>query len=149
MPQALATGVMDSYMSSGATGFDSKTYEHIKPELVGNQRRVLVSNQAGKSNILSELERLGIPTERGDERITKLLEEVKAREATGYAYEGADASFELLARRLLGWARSARIHVTVGKSGTWGGGKTLAEVEYSGRFAPAQLADTAPAACKP
>ncbi len=81
---------------------EPETYEHVKPETVGNRRRVLVSNQAGKSNILSELERLGIAIPKGDERVGRLLEEVKAREAVGYAYEGADASFELLARRLLG-----------------------------------------------
>ncbi len=81
---------------------EPETYEHVPPESVGNQRRVLVSNQAGKSNIISELERLGIKVPKGDERIGQLLEEVKQREALGYAYEGADASFELLARRLLG-----------------------------------------------
>jgi 2-isopropylmalate synthase len=63
---------------------------------------VLVSDQAGKSNLVYELERLGIDVSRNDARIGGLLEEVKAREAVGYAYEGADASFELLARRLLG-----------------------------------------------
>ena len=78
------------------------TYEHVPPETVGNRRRVLVSDQAGKSNLLYELERLGVPVDRDDPRIAALLEEVKAREAMGYAYEGADASFELLARRLLG-----------------------------------------------
>ncbi len=78
------------------------TYEHVPPESVGNRRRVLVSDQAGKSNLLYELERLGVPVGRDDPRITQLLDEVKAREAMGYAYEGADASFELLARRLLG-----------------------------------------------
>ena len=78
------------------------TYEHIQPERVGNRRRVLVSDQAGKSNLLYELERLGVPVGKDDPRITQLLDEVKAREAMGYAYEGADASFELLARRLLG-----------------------------------------------
>jgi 2-isopropylmalate synthase len=78
------------------------TYEHVPPESVGNRRRVLVSDQAGKSNLIHELERLGIPLGRDDARITALLDEVKAREAMGYAYEGADASFELLARRLLG-----------------------------------------------
>jgi 2-isopropylmalate synthase len=62
----------------------------------------LVSDQAGKSNLLYELERLGVPVNRDDARVTQLLDEVKAREAVGYAYEGADASFELLARRLLG-----------------------------------------------
>jgi len=63
---------------------------------------VLVSDQAGKSNLLYELERLGVPVGRDDPRVAQLLDEVKAREAMGYAYEGADASFELLARRLLG-----------------------------------------------
>ena len=81
---------------------EPETYEHVPPETVGNRRRVLVSNQAGRSNILSELDRLGLVIPKHDERVTQLLEEVKAREATGYAYEGADASFELLARRLLG-----------------------------------------------
>jgi len=78
------------------------TYEHVAPETVGNRRRVLVSDQAGKSNLIHELERLGIPLGRDDARVTRLLDEVKSREAVGYAYEGADASFELLARRLLG-----------------------------------------------
>jgi len=78
------------------------TYEHVAPEAVGNRRRILVSDQAGKSNIRHELERLGIAIDDDDPRIGELLEEVKAREAVGYAYEGADASFELLARRLLG-----------------------------------------------
>jgi 2-isopropylmalate synthase len=78
------------------------TYEHVPPESVGNRRRVLVSDQAGKSNLLYELERLGVPVDRDDPRVAALLDEVKAREAIGYAYEGADASFELLARRLLG-----------------------------------------------
>jgi 2-isopropylmalate synthase len=78
------------------------TYEHVQPESVGNRRRVLVSDQAGKSNLLYELERLGVPVGRDDPRVAGLLDEVKAREAVGYAYEGADASFELLARRLLG-----------------------------------------------
>ena len=74
----------------------------MKPELVGNQRRVLVSDQAGKSNILAELERLGIEIRKEDHRVSALLDEVKSREALGYAYEGADASFELLARRIMG-----------------------------------------------
>ena len=78
------------------------TYEHVSPESVGNRRRVLVSDQAGKSNLLYELERLGVPVGRDDPRVAQLLDEVKAREAVGYAYEGAEASFELLARRLLG-----------------------------------------------
>ncbi len=78
-----------------------RTYEHIEPELVGNRRRMLVSDQAGKSNILSELDRLGIDADPKDPRIAQLLEVVKDRETIGYAYEAASASFELLARRIL------------------------------------------------
>lgn len=81
---------------------DPRTYEHVPPEAVGNRRRLHVSDQAGKSNILSELDRIGIKVPKDDPRIAALLEEVKRREASGYAYDGADASFELLARRMLG-----------------------------------------------
>jgi 2-isopropylmalate synthase len=79
-----------------------KTYEHIAPETVGNKRRLLVSDQAGKSNILAELERIGVRLDKDDFRVARLLDEVKQKEALGYAYEGADASFALLARRILG-----------------------------------------------
>src|SRR3984893_1139916 len=87
------------------------TYEHVRPETVGNRRRVLVSEQAGKSNglaglerigLLADLEQLGIVVDKDDPQVARLLEEVKEREAKGYAYEAADASFELLARRMLG-----------------------------------------------
>src|SRR5262249_30246641 len=78
------------------------TYEHVAPETVGNRRKLLVSDQAGRSNVMAELDRIGLKVERDDPRIGKLLEVVKEREAMGYAYEAADASFELLARRVLG-----------------------------------------------
>src|SRR5204863_175336 len=78
------------------------TYEHIAPETVGNKRKLLVSDQAGRSNVLAELDRIGLAIAKDDPRIGRLLDEVKAREAAGYAYEAADASFELLARRVLG-----------------------------------------------
>ncbi len=81
---------------------DPNTYEHVAPEAVGNRRKLLVSDQSGKSNVVAELERLGIKVEKDDPRIARLLEEVKTREAQGYAYEAADASFALLARRMLG-----------------------------------------------
>jgi 2-isopropylmalate synthase len=81
---------------------DPRTYEHVPPDSVGNRRKLLVSDQAGRSNILAELDRIGIPIPKDDPRIGKLLDEVKEREAVGYAYEAADASFELLARRMLG-----------------------------------------------
>jgi 2-isopropylmalate synthase len=81
---------------------DPATYEHIAPETVGNRRKLLVSEQSGKSNVLAELDRIGIKVGKDDARVTRLLDEVKEREALGYAYETADASFELLARRVLG-----------------------------------------------
>ena len=81
---------------------DPATYEHVAPDLVGNRRKVLVSDQAGKSNVVSELERLGVDVDKADPRLGRLLDEVKQREALGYAYEAADASFALLARRMLG-----------------------------------------------
>jgi 2-isopropylmalate synthase len=81
---------------------EPKTYEHVPPERVGNRRKLLVSDQAGKSNVLAELDRIGLKVDKDDPRIARLLEVVKEREAIGYAYEAADASFELLARRVLG-----------------------------------------------
>lgn len=81
---------------------DPKTYEHVEPETIGNRRRVLVSDQAGKSNLLGELSRLGITVDKSDTRLDRLLSDVKQKEAEGYAYEAADASFELMARRVLG-----------------------------------------------
>ena len=81
---------------------DPATYEHVLPETIGNRRKLLVSDQGGKSNLLAELDRIGISIEKDDDRLTQLLDEVKRREAIGYAYEAADASFELLARRILG-----------------------------------------------
>lgn len=81
---------------------DSTSYEHIKPELVGNVRTILVSDKAGRSNILDRLKQFGIKIKDDDDRIGELVSEVKQREKQGYAYEGAEASFELLARRMLG-----------------------------------------------
>ncbi|MDB4023297.1 citramalate synthase [Pelagibacteraceae bacterium] len=81
---------------------DPKTYEHIDPALVGNNRTVVISDQAGRSNIISRLEKLEIKVDSKDPKIQKILDEVKDREFSGYSYDGADASFELLTRRLLG-----------------------------------------------
>jgi 2-isopropylmalate synthase len=81
---------------------DPRTYEHVEPESVGNRRHVLVSDQAGRSNILARLAESGIDIDAKDKRVERLLDEVKQREYLGYAYDGAEASFELLARRALG-----------------------------------------------
>lgn len=78
------------------------TYEHVAPGSVGNRRKLLVSDQSGRSNVLAALERIGLAVDKDDRRVARLLDEVKDREAIGYAYEAADASFELLARRVLG-----------------------------------------------
>jgi 2-isopropylmalate synthase len=81
---------------------DPTTYEHVPPESVGNRRKVLVSDQAGRSNVLAELERANIAFDRNDPKLGRLIQEMKEREAAGYAYESANASFDLLARRTLG-----------------------------------------------
>lgn len=80
---------------------DPRCYEHIAPELVGNRRHIVVSDQAGRSNILARFREIGIDVEANDPKLAKLVEEVKQREHAGYAYDGAEASFELLARRAL------------------------------------------------
>jgi len=74
----------------------------VPPESVGNQRRILVSDQAGKSSLLVRLQEAGIDIDARDDRLARLLGDVKQKEYLGYAYDGAEASFELLARRALG-----------------------------------------------
>ena len=87
---------------ASALAKEPETYEHVPPESVGNRRQVLVSDQAGKSNLIAALQRTGLEVSKDDPRLDGLLRDVKEREAMGYAYDGADASFELLARRALG-----------------------------------------------
>ncbi|MEM7301575.1 MAG: citramalate synthase [Pseudomonadota bacterium] len=81
---------------------DPQTYEHVPPEAVGNRRHVMVSDQGGKSNFIAELNKRGIEVEKDNPRLDTLIALVKEHEAKGFAYEAADASFELLARRTLG-----------------------------------------------
>jgi 2-isopropylmalate synthase len=81
---------------------DPRCYEHVVPELVGNHRRIVVSDQAGRSNILARFRDIGIDIDANDPKVASLVETVKAREFDGYAYDGAEASFELLARRAIG-----------------------------------------------
>lgn len=81
---------------------DPSTYEHVDPESVGNQRIIPMSNQAGQSNLRRRLSEAGLTVERGDPRLNEILNEVKLREDQGYAYDGAQASFEMMARRVLG-----------------------------------------------
>lgn len=81
---------------------DPTCYEHVPPESVGNHRHIVVSDQAGRSNMLARFREIGIDIDPNDKRIANILEEVKENEMAGFAYDGAEASFELLARRALG-----------------------------------------------
>src|SRR5690349_10109512 len=80
---------------------DPRSYEHIDPDAVGNRRHVVVSDQAGRSNLLARLREIGIEVDPRHPKLGPLLEQVKAREFDGYSYDGAEASFELMARRSL------------------------------------------------
>ena len=77
------------------------SYQHVAPATVGNAKRVLVSELAGRSNIRYKLDELGMGVELTPEQLMRLLEEVKLKESRGYQYEGAEASFEMLVRRML------------------------------------------------
>ncbi len=81
---------------------DPATYEHVAPDLVGNARVIPMSNQAGQSNLRERLRAAGIEADPRDPRLGRILEVVKEREDQGYAYDGAQASFELVARAELG-----------------------------------------------
>lgn len=81
---------------------DPSFYEHIDPALVGNTRDILISDQAGRSNLLRRFEEMGIRLEVTDEQVRRILASVKYNEAQGFSYDGASASFELLVRRELG-----------------------------------------------
>ncbi|MEP2920300.1 MAG: citramalate synthase [Sulfitobacter sp.] len=81
---------------------DPSTYEHIDPAVVGNARIIPMSNQAGQSNLRRRLSSAGLEVAKGDPALAQILDEVKAREAEGYSFDTAQASFELLARRVLG-----------------------------------------------
>jgi 2-isopropylmalate synthase len=81
---------------------DPSTYEHIEPSLVGNARIIPMSNQAGQSNLRRRLADAGIEVAPNDPALARILELVKTREAEGYTYDSAQASFEMLARAELG-----------------------------------------------
>ena len=78
------------------------TYEHIEPEKVGNVRRILISDQSGKSNVLYKARKFGLNLDSKDPAVSKIVQELKELENQGFQYEGAEASFELLMRKALG-----------------------------------------------
>ncbi len=81
---------------------DPSTYEHVDPATVGNARIIPMSNQAGQSNLRKRLTEAGLIVEKGDPALGRILDRIKQREAEGYSYDTAQASFELLAREELG-----------------------------------------------
>ena len=78
-----------------------RTYEHTNPELVGNARRILVSELAGKSTVLQKAEEYGLKLKKNTKATRKILESLKKKESEGYQFEGAEASFELLVKKNL------------------------------------------------
>ena len=80
---------------------DPVTYEHVDPGRIGNQRHILVSDQAGRSNILARFAEIGVDIDPAHPKVQRLVDDVKEKEYLGYAYDSAEASFELLARRLI------------------------------------------------
>lgn len=81
---------------------DPGTYEHVDPRTVGNRRHIVVSDQSGRSNILARFREVGIELPADHPGLSELLDLIKRREFEGYAYDGAEASFEMLAHRMLG-----------------------------------------------
>ncbi|AOZ93988.1 citramalate synthase [Paenibacillus crassostreae] len=81
---------------------DSRTYEHISPELIGNKQRILVSELAGQSNILSKAKEMGLEFDPSNENSSKVIDKIKDLEHQGYQFEAADASLELLLREANG-----------------------------------------------
>jgi len=82
-----------------------ESYEHIRPELVGNQQRLIISHQAGSSAVVAKARALGVHLERDAPETERILAQLKQLEASGYQFEGAEASFELLVRRATGDCR--------------------------------------------
>jgi 2-isopropylmalate synthase len=79
-----------------------RSYEHIKPDEVGNNQHIVVSELSGQSNVLAKASELGFNLQKGSKEVSAILKEVKRLEHLGYEFEAAEASFELLIRRVLG-----------------------------------------------
>ena len=81
---------------------NTETYEHINPELVGNERIIPVSNQAGLSNLKEKLQQAGIKLDGNNGKLPLLLKEIKDKESEGFSFDSANSSFEIFARGFLG-----------------------------------------------
>ena len=80
----------------------ARTYEHVDPALVGNERVITISDMSGQSNVIVKAETLGFKLQKGAPEVGKILQEVKRLESEGYEFEAAEASFDLLIRKSLG-----------------------------------------------
>jgi 2-isopropylmalate synthase len=80
----------------------ARSYEHVDPALVGNERIITISDMSGQSNVLVRAEAMGLTFAKGDPAVAMILAEVKRLESEGYEFEAAEASFELLIRKMLG-----------------------------------------------
>jgi 2-isopropylmalate synthase len=80
---------------------NSKSYEHIDPQIIGNKRRIMDSDQAGRSNVISKIKEIGLNIDDKSNIVTNLVEEIKLLESQGYAYDNADASFAILVKKSL------------------------------------------------
>ncbi|WP_319781250.1 citramalate synthase [Maridesulfovibrio sp.] len=84
---------------------DATSYEHIDPLLVGNDRRVLLSDLSGKSNVLYKAKKYGYDLDKNDPAVQTILADIKERESIGFEYSAAEASFELLFFKAMGWSK--------------------------------------------
>ncbi len=89
-------------LHASAAQKDPRTYEHIPPETVGNERSFVISDQIGRSNVLARFSEVGIEIPEDDIRIERLIRDIKEKEYNGWSFDSAEASFELLARKALG-----------------------------------------------
>jgi 2-isopropylmalate synthase len=113
----------------------ARTYEHVDPTLVGNERVITISDMSGQSNVIVKAEKLGFKLDKGAPEVGKILAEVKRLESEGYEFEAAEGSFELLLRRQLGVHRPLfelqEYHCSYRRTGEGRWNKTEATVKLS------------------
>jgi len=113
----------------------ARTYEHVDPELVGNERVITISDMSGQTNVIMKAEKLGFKLGKGAPEVGKVLNEVKRLESEGYEFEAAEGSFELLLRRQLGQQRALfdlhEYHCSFRRSGAGDWNKCEATVKLS------------------
>ena len=122
----------------------ARTYEHIDPALVGNERNITISDMSGQSNVIVKAEKLGFKFAKGAPEVGRILAEVKRLESEGYEFEAAEGSFELLLRKQLGLSRPLfdlrEYHCTYRRSGEGRWNKCEATVKLSVKSTPEYVA---------